>query len=383
MFLSARPCRVLTYRYRIKDGSGSTRRALRTQARSVNYLWNYCCRVDREARRRWKAGMCVRRPTAYDLANLSRGVSKDLGVHSDTVDAVCRKFANARDAVFPKTPKFRSVKKNLDFVPFSNFKRPAKLTGTRLTVRGRRYDLWLSRPLPKNGTPKSWEFSTDSRGRWYVNIQVEMPEAENRQGSAVGIDLGLKDLATLSTGEKVAMPAYYRRSEAQLALFQRRGQTARARALAAKVANQRKHFLHIVSSKIVRDHAEIYVGDVSASKLAGTQMAKSIYDAGWAMLRKMLAYKSIATGGVMRIVSERWTSQACSCCGGIPGSSPKGMSALGIRHWVCSDCGETHDRDVNAARNILRVGLERQPPAAEIPAESQRVGGRGTGTSLS
>jgi hypothetical protein len=80
-------------------------------------------------------------------------VTKELGIHSDTVDAVCRKFCDARDACFPNTPGFRSFKKNLDFVPFSNFKRPAKRDGARLTVLGRTYHLWLSRPLPQNGKP--------------------------------------------------------------------------------------------------------------------------------------------------------------------------------------------------------------------------------------
>ena len=85
--------------------------------------------------------MAVRRPRAFDLATLCRGVTKELGIHSDTVDAVCRKFVGARDACFPKTPSLRSFKKNLDFVPFSNFKRPAKLEGGKLTVLGRNYYL--------------------------------------------------------------------------------------------------------------------------------------------------------------------------------------------------------------------------------------------------
>jgi IS605 OrfB family transposase len=358
---------ILTYRYRLKDAAASTRRALRAQARAVNFVWNYCCQIDREAQRLWKAGLRIRRPSAFDLANLCRGVTKELGIHSDTVDAICRKFADARAATFPRTPHFRSFRRNLDFIPFSNFKRPAKLERAKLTVLGHAYHLWLSRPLPENGKPKSWEFSTDARGRWYVNIQMDVAEAPRRSGPAVGIDPGLKYLAALSNGDKIAMPAFYRQSEAQLALFQRRGQKVRARALAAKIASQRKHFLHVASTRIVRDYAEIYVGDVSPCKLAATRMAKSIYDAGWSMLRNMLSYKVDREGGIVRIVSERWTSQTCSSCGSISAGSPKGMGALGVRHWVCSDCGAAHDRDVNAALNILRVGLERQPPAAEIP----------------
>ena len=356
----------LTYRYRIKDGSASTRRALRNQARAVNFVWNFCCQTDKEAHSRWKAGRPVKRPSAFDLANLCRGVTKELGLHSDTVDAICRKFADARHAYFPKTPRFRSKKRNLDWVPFSNFKRPAKLEGGKLTVMRRAYRLWLSRDIPETASPKTFEFSTDSRGRWYVNIQIEMPDAEKREiVSEVGIDLGLKTLASLSNGDKVEMPAFYRKAEQQLGVYQRRGQKSRARALAAKVANQRKHFLHVASTRLVKEHDRIVVGDVSPSKLSKTKMAKSISDAGWSMLRTMLQYKAIAHGATVEIVSERHSSATCSSCGARSG--PKGIAGLRVREWCCEECGVVHDRDTNASLNIL-LGAERRPPVAEILA---------------
>ena len=160
---------ILTYRYRIKDGGSSTRRRLRAQARAVNFVWNYCCEIDREARSRWKAGRAVKRPSAFDLASLCRGVTRELGIHSDTVDAICRKFADARRACFPKTPRFRSFKHNLDFVPFSNFKRPAKLDGGNLTVFGS--------PL----SPLA--FASNPRGRQAKDIRVldRCPRALVRQ----------------------------------------------------------------------------------------------------------------------------------------------------------------------------------------------------------
>ena len=360
---------ILTYKYRVKDGGASTRRALRAQARAVNFVWNYCAQIDREAHNRWKAGRVAKRPSGFDLVKLCTGVARDLGLHSDCVSAVCQKVADARSATFPKTPKFRSFKRNLDWVPVSTFTRAAKFNAGVLTFQKRKFYVWNSRPLPEGGKPKSWSFSTDSRGRWYLNICVELPDAEKRVGNrAVGIDLGLKTLATMSDGTKIEPPTFYRKAEKELARLQRFGLKKRARSLAAKVANQRKHFLHVVSTTLVRDYDRIVVGDVSPSKLSKTRMAKSIHDAGWTGLRNMLLYKSIATGGVCQIVNERNTSRACSCCGVIPASSPKGMGALGVRRWQCSDCGADHDRDVNAAQNILRVGAERRPPVVEIPA---------------
>jgi transposase len=126
----------------------------------------------------------------------------------------------------PRPQKFRSFKHNLDSIPFSNFDRPAKLSGANLRVVGRAYRLWLSRPIPEKGKPKSWEMSTDARGRWYVDIQVEVPDGERRNGPTMGIDHGLKDLAALSNGDKmngdkIEMPAFYRRSDAKLAVLQR------------------------------------------------------------------------------------------------------------------------------------------------------------------
>jgi transposase len=90
------------------------------------------------------------------------------------------------------------VQKNLDFAPFFNFKTPAKREGGKLTVLGRNYDLWLSRPIPGNGKPKPWQSSADARGRRYVNTEVELPQPERRNAPCLGIDLGLRSLVALA-----------------------------------------------------------------------------------------------------------------------------------------------------------------------------------------
>jgi transposase len=232
-------------------------------------------------------------------------------------------------------------------------------------VLGRKYRLWFSRPIPDKAKIKTACFAEDSRGRWYFNVDVEIAEAVRKDGPEVAIDLGLKDLATLSDGRKIEMPAFHRRHEAALALAQQRGQKQRATALHAKTKNCRKHFLHENSTRLVREHGCIIVGDVSPSKLAKTRMAKSVMDAGGSMLRAQLRYKALRHGVGFEVVSERLSTQTCSDCGSIGG--PKGIAGLGMRHWQCLDCGASHDRDVNAARNLLFAGAERRPPAAEIP----------------
>ena len=109
----------------------------------------------------------------------------------------------------------------------------------------------------------------------------------------------------------------------------------------------------------VHEYQRIVVGDVNSLKLAKTRMAKSVLDAGWGMLKTFLQYKGQQAGRCVLIVSERNTTRACSSCKALSG--PSGLDMLSVRTWVCSECGVTHDRDVNAARNILSAG--RLPPS--------------------
>jgi putative transposase len=138
------------------------------------------------------------------------------------------------------------------------------------------------------------------------------------------------------------------------------------RAIHLQIANSRRDFHHKLSTRIVREFDYIAVGNINAAGLAKTNMAKSVLDAGWSSFRSQLAYKAIRHGAWFEEVNESFTSQVCSCCGALPESRPKGIAGLGIRLWVCSDCGASHDRDVNAALNILRRG--RATLAVGIPA---------------
>lgn len=196
-------------------------------------------------------------------------------------------------------------------------------------------------------------------------LQVDAEADQIAGSSQVGVDLGLKTLAVLSTGEKIVNLQHYRRYQDALARAQRAGNKKRVQAIHAKIVNVRKDQHHKATTKIARENRLIIVGDVSADGLAKTRMAKSVLDASWSQFRTMLAYKAKLHRAEFKIVSERWTSQMCSSCGVIPDSSPKGMGALGIRQWECSGCGAIHDRDINAAINILAVGRSAPPHADE------------------
>jgi len=107
---------------------------------------------------------------------------------------------------------------------------------------------------------------------------------------------------------------------------------------------------------LVKNNACIFVGDVSANKLVKTKMAKSVLDAGWYQMKTMLSYKCDHAGVVFEEVNENYSTQVCSGCGCISATSPRGRADLGIREWTCAECGESHDRDINAAKNILAAG---------------------------
>src|ERR1700733_10413422 len=127
--------------------------------------------------------------------------------------------------------------------------------------------------------------------------------------------------------------------------------SARPSAFIAKAARCRADALHKFSRKVVDRYQHIVVGDVSALKLVKTRMAQSVLDSGWGMLKRFLAYKCEHAARGFEVTSERYTSVTCSACGSRSG--PRGVNGLIVRSWVCRDCGESHDREVNAARNIL------------------------------
>ena len=335
---------VLVYRYRVKSLNG----LLNKQARACNFVWNYC--NDRQ-----KDAVRFNRPwlTGFDLNKLTIGSSKELGVHSGTINAVCEQYAKSRSQKKRRYLRYRS-RRSLGWVPLKG--RDLKREGQAFRFAGNTFRVFNSRALPDGKIKDGTNFSQDARGNWFLNIVIDVQEvpANVRQPlRGVGIDLGLKDFATLSTGEKVEAQRIYRCAEQKLAIAQRGNKKRQVKAIYAKIANTRNDFHHKLSSRILREFDYIAVGNVNASGLAKTDLAKSVFDAGWSSFRGMLRYKSIATGAWYEEVNEKYTTQACSGCGVISCNSPKGMSALGIRQWVCAECGVKHDRDVNAAKNIL------------------------------
>jgi putative transposase len=261
-------------------------------------------------------------------------------------------------------PRFRSRKDRRQAVRFTANARFKVLPNGKLRLPkiGDVPVRW-SRPLPSE--PSSVTVIRDASGRYFASFVVDAePGALPETVAAVGIDLGLTHFAVMSDGRKVASPKFLRRAErklrkAQQALSRKaKGSSNRDKARArvarvhATVADSRRDFCHKLSTEIIRDSQAVYVEDLCVSGLGRTRLAKSVHDAGWSAFTRMVEYKARLYGREFRRTGRfEPTSQVCSACGEKDGPKP-----LSVRSWTCAACSAVHDRDVNAARNVLALG---------------------------
>ena len=220
-----------------------------------------------------------------------------------------------------------------------------------------------SRPLPS--PPSSVTVIRERDGRYYASFVVDRASTPLPPSAhEVGIDVGLNRLAVTSDGEIIANPQFLRAKERHLARAQRalsrkrKGSANRAKArrrvavLHRKVRETRRDHAHKVALRLVRENQAVYAEDLAVSGLARTRLAKSVHDAGWAQPLRLVGEKAEQySRGFYRIGRFVPTSQICSACG--TSDRPKPLS---VRGWTCAACGAVHDRDVNAARNILAAG---------------------------
>ncbi|MGW7130665.1 RNA-guided endonuclease InsQ/TnpB family protein [Streptomyces bobili] len=284
-------------------------------------------------------------------------------------------------------PRFKSRKKSRRSAEYttSAFRfRDGKLT---LAKMAEPLDIVWSRPLPQGAAPSTVTVSQDAAGRWYVSLLCEDPCVQPLPATdaAIGIDAGLDHLLTLSTGEKISNPRHERRDRARLAKAQRRlarkakgdgANRAKARLKVAKVyariADRRRDHLHKLTTRLVRENQTIVIEDLAVRNMVkNTGLARAISDAAWSQLRSMLEYKAQWYGREV-IAVDRWfpSSKLCSACGSLQQKMP-----LHVRTWTC-DCGTTHDRDVNAAKNILAVGLTASVCGAGVRPQRKTPGGQ-------
>jgi len=328
---------------------------LNAAAIEVNTVWNWANEVSAKAARPF-AGR-PRWLTGFDLNNLSAGTADFLAhIGAATIQRVNCEYALKRrlaKRVKLRWRVSRGRRRSLGWVPFKAVS--LKRRGRAVRFCGKTFRVFEAERL--DGL--EWRqgcFVQDAVGDWWICLPVLVRiEASAARHPAVGIDLGLKDTAVTSDGERLEAGRFYRGIETAIAEAQRRGHKRQAKRLHRKAANRRRDALHKFSRKIVDQYQNIVVGDVSSLKLTQTRMAKAVLDAGWGMLRTQLQYKGEHAGRSVTIVNEQFTSRVCSQCGLLRG--PQGLRQLVVRKWECSACGAEHDRDINAARNILTAGL--------------------------
>jgi putative transposase len=229
----------------------------------------------------------------------------------------------------------------------------------------------------------------DPDGRWYVTFAVDRdpPAPLPPAGRAVGVDLGVRDFAVTSDGQKIANPRHLARKARSLARYQRRlarcqrgsANRTKARAKAARAHRRardaRRDFLHRTSTRLARDHDLIVIEDLAVrNMLQNRRLARAIADCGWAEFRRQLAYKCHRYERHL-VVIDRWypSSKTCSAC-----RHRLGALSLATRAWTCPSCRARHDRDINAATNILAAGLA---AVRGSPGDACGAGVRHSGTS--
>ena len=339
---------------------------LNAAAIEVNQTYNFCNEASwlaatrTDLKRKWLTG--------FDLCGLTSGAARYFErIGADTIQRVCTEYAQKRIAARRRKLRWRvsrGARRSLGWVPFKAAS--LKRRGKALRLCGKTFRVFEAHRL--EGI--QWRqgcFAQDAVGDWWLCLPVDYTsEASVAPKESVGIDLGLKDTAVTSEGERLECGRFYRGLEAKIAQAQRHGHRRQAKRLHRRAARRRADALHKFSRKIVNQYQYMVVGDVSSQKLVKTRMAKSVLDAGWCMLKRMLQYKGEHAGRSVSVVNERNTTRACSVCGAFTG--PTGTDKLGVRHWVCPECGTGHDRDINAARNILNAGL--RMPASVYGNES-------------
>jgi putative transposase len=235
-----------------------------------------------------------------------------------------------------------------------------------------------SRPLPEGAIPTTVTVTRDAAGRYFVSLLVEaeiapLPPAP----AAVGADLGLYDVVTLSTGEKTGNEHFFRKEEKRLARLQRRharkrkGSKNREKArrrvakLHVRIADRRRDFQHKLSTRLIHENQVICVESLAVKQmLQHPTLAKAIADVGWGELLRQLDYKAAWYGRTL-IRIDRWypSSKTCSECGLV-------LEHLDLdeREWTCPQCGTHHDRDSNAAKSVLAEGLRQSAAGLAVAA---------------
>ena len=363
---------ILSYKYRLKPNSAQMQmleEQFNLSRFAYNTLLGYCL-DERKAGR----GTPTHKSLTYLLPTMKEKTPELTQVYAQVLQNIAKRvrsgfenyWARQRAGLKASTPHFvgRGDYKSITY-PQSGFRGGFSLKGgfLRLSKIG---DVKIILHRPIEGNIKTLTVKREPSSKWYAifSCDVEDKTIEGRL-PAVGVDFGLKSVVALSDGTTIEAPQFYRKSEQRLGRLQRihskrklrsrNREKARIRVakLSEKVSNQRRDFLNKIARSIVNKYERVYIEDLeTANMVRNKHLSKSIGDAGWRILRHSLTYMAQRSLGVTVCISPYNSTQECSGCGAM------NKMELGDRTYHCSECGLTLDRDVNAARIILKRGLE-------------------------
>ena len=338
-------------------------------ASAVNFVWNYvndlCFQI-------WRRKRVF--PSAYDISEYTKGAGEYLGLHSQTIQFIREKHYQARKQhkkvkLAWRTNRPDAKRKALGWIPFKasaishvktyNTGKKALKSQVQLSCGKEKliltvYDQYDLRCYSGFRTA---EIVQDSCGDWYLCLVVKAEAKTCTATGEIGIDLGCKTAATCSNGDKLETKFTQQYAE-KLAIAQRARKKKQAKRIHRKIKNSRADATHKFTTRITKENQLIVAGNVKSSSFTSGKLAKSVYDANWFAINRQLEYKSRRAGCQFIVVDEKFSTRICSHCLAMPDSAPRGVAGLGIREWVCDCCGQLNDRDVNAAKNILRFGRE-------------------------
>lgn len=357
-----------TYKVRIFPTKTQTR-ALNHQLAACRWVYNQCLALRKGA---WEERQ--ERVSYYDAKKMIPLWKAEVGnewlafAGSNTLQDACKRQDLALKAFFRRV---KAKEEEVGYPKFKNYRtynsltHPAYGNGVQL-IDGKLYlirigvvKINITRPI--EGKIKTVTIRRDNLGKWFATFSCEVEiEPEPPVDQSVGIDMGLEKFATLSDGQMVPNPRFFRRDERDLAKAQRKvelwpkGSPERKKAIRkvqhihARIAGRRKNFAHQLSRYLVNNYQLIGMEDLSITNMMQNHhLAKSIGDAAWNLLVQQVQYKSESAGRTAVLVNPAYTSQDCSGCG------YRAKKSLLERWHNCPECGLSIDRDVNAAINIL------------------------------
>ena len=287
-------------------------------------------------------------------------------VNSQTLQQSIQNLETAYGNFFRKKSKFPIFKKKSNNQSF-RVPQHIALKDDKIQVPKFREGISINLHRKLEGELKSVTFSRTPSNKYFVSILCEVPKkTKEKTEKSIGIDLGITDFIVLSNGDKVKNPNFNRNSKKKLSLAQKhlsrktkgskrqQKQRVKVARIHEKITNSRKDFQHKLSTKLINEYDLISLEDLAVKNMVKNHnLAYSISDSSWSSFVSMLEYKALWYGkNVIKI--DRWypSSKTCSNCDYIVDKLP-----LSVRHWKCSKCSCEHNRDVNAAKNILRQGL--------------------------